>query len=88
MHWSQTERESWSRNFTLQVLGHPRISLAKLRTAAIPKLGNMLEASWDSVDGALAAQNAPFRLKESTATFQRTKGGLMLNILNAPAGPK
>lgn len=62
------------------------ISLAKLRTAAIPKLGNVLEASWGSVDGALAAQNAPFRLKESTATFHRTKGGLMLNILNAPAG--
>ena len=62
------------------------ISLAKLRTAAIPKLGNMLEANWVSVDGALAAQNAPFRLKESTATFQRTKGGPMLNILNAPAG--
>ena len=62
------------------------ISLAKLRTAAIPKLGNVLEASWGSVGGALAAQNAPFRLKESTATLQRTKGGLMLNILNAPAG--
>ena len=62
------------------------ISLAKLRTAAIPKLGNVLEASWGSVDGALAAQNAPFRLKESTATFHRTKGGLMLNILDAPAG--
>ena len=61
------------------------ISLAKLRTAAIPKLGNVLEASWGSVDGALAAQNAPFWLKESTATF-RAKGGMMLNILNAPAG--
>ena len=62
------------------------ISLAKLRTAAIPKLGNMLEASWGSVDRALAAQTAAFRLKESTATFKRTKGGVMLNVLNAPAG--
>ena len=62
------------------------ISLAKLRTAAIPKLGNVLEASWGSVGGALAAQNAPFRLKESTGTLQRKKGGKMLNILNAPAG--
>jgi len=72
-------------NATLTLDPTSTISLAKLRTAAIPKLGNMLEASWGSVDGALAAQNAPFRLKESTATF-RAKGGMMLNILNAPAG--
>jgi hypothetical protein len=48
------------------------------------QLGTVLGASWESVGRALAAQNARFRLKASTADFQRT-GGMMLTILNAPA---
>ena len=61
------------------------ISLKKLRTAAIPKLGNVLEASPESLHAAFAAQNAPFHLKESTTEFNG-KGGTMLNILNASPG--
>ena len=62
-----------------------KMSLKRLRTAAMPKLGNVLEASPESLRAALAAQNAPLKLKESTTGFNK-KGGLMLNILNASPG--
>ena len=62
-----------------------KMSLKRLRTAAMPKLGNVLEASPESLRVALAAQNAPLKLKESTTGFNK-KGGLMLNILNASPG--
>ena len=56
------------------------VSLAKLRSAAVPQLGNVCEASWASMGNALVA--APFELQEATTRF-RTKGGIMLNLLNA-----
>ena len=58
-----------------------KLSLAKLRTAAVPQLGNVLEASGASVNAALRAQSVPFELRESTARFRANKGGLMLNLL-------
>lgn len=61
------------------------VSLAKLRSAAVPRLGNVCEASWASMGNALVAQSAPFELQEATARF-RTKGGIMLNLLNAAPG--
>jgi hypothetical protein len=61
------------------------LSLTKLRRAAIPLLGNTPSASWESVSRALEEQDAPCRLKESTADFSRL-GGLMLNLLRAAAG--
>ena len=56
------------------------VSLAKLRSAAVPQIGNVCEASWASMGNALVA--APFELQEATTRF-RTKGGIMLNLLNA-----
>ena len=61
------------------------VSLAKLRTAAVPQIGNVCEASWASMGNALVAQSAPFELQEATVRF-RTKGGIMLNLLNAAPG--
>ena len=61
------------------------ISLARLRSVAVPQLGNVCEASWASVGDALVAQSAPFALQEATARF-RAKGGIMLNVLKAPPG--
>jgi hypothetical protein len=59
------------------------VSLAKLRSVAVPQLGNVCEASWASMGNALVA--APFELHEATVRF-RTKGGIMLNLLNAAPG--
>ena len=59
------------------------VSLAKLRSAAVPQIGNVCEASWASMGNALVA--APFELQEATTRF-RTKGGIMLNLLNAAPG--
>ena len=61
------------------------VSLAKLRTAAVPQIGNVCEASWASMGNALIAQSVPFELQEATTRF-RTKGGIMLNLLNAAPG--
>ena len=58
------------------------VSLAKLRSAAVPRLGNVCEASWASMGNALVAQSAPFELQVATVRF-RTQGGIMLNLLNA-----
>ena len=63
-----------------------KLSLPKLRTAAVPQLGNVLEASASSVNAALSAQSAPFELRESTARFRANKGGFMLNLLKAAPG--
>ena len=63
-----------------------KLSLAKLRTAAVPQLGNVLEASGASVNAALRAQSVPFELRESTARCRANKGGLMLNLLKAAPG--
>ena len=61
------------------------VSLAKLRTAAVPQIGNVCEASWASMGNALVAQATPFELQEVTTRF-RTKGGIMLNLLKASPG--
>ena len=61
------------------------VSLAKLRSAAVPQIGNVCEASWASMGNALVAQSVPFELQEATVRF-RTKGGIMLNLLNAAPG--
>jgi len=61
------------------------VSLAKLRSVAVPQIGNVCEASWASMGNALVAQSAPFELQEATVRF-RTKGGIMLNLLNAAPG--
>ena len=61
------------------------VSLAKLRSVAVPQLGNVCEASWASMGNALVAQSVPFELQEATVRF-RTKGGIMLNLLNAAPG--
>jgi len=61
------------------------VSLAKLRTAAVPQIGNVCEASWASMGNALIAQATPFELQEATTRF-RTKGGPMLNLLKASPG--
>ena len=61
------------------------VSLAKLRSAAVPQLGNVCEASWTSMGNALVAQSVPFELQEATTRFQ-AKGGIMLNLLNAAPG--
>jgi hypothetical protein len=61
------------------------VSLAKLRTAAVPQIGNVCEASWASMGNALVAQSVPFELQEATTRF-RAKGGIMFNLLNAAPG--
>ena len=61
------------------------VSLARLRSVAVPQLGNVCEASWASMGDALVVQSAPFALQEATARF-RAKGGIMLNVLKAPPG--
>ena len=60
------------------------ISTARMRTLAIPKLGNILQASWASCRAALAALALPYELVEATARFQG--GPPMLNLLRATAG--
>lgn len=61
------------------------VSLSKLRTAAVPQIGNVCEASWASMGNALVAQSVPFELQEATTRF-RAKGGIMFNLLNAAPG--
>jgi hypothetical protein len=51
----------------------------------MPELGNDPMASWVSVIWALADLGYPYVLQESTSRFDG-KGGLMLNLLRAPAG--
>ena len=63
-----------------------KLSLAKLRTAAVPQLGNVLEANGTSVNAAFREQSVPYELRESTARFRANKGGLMLNLLKAAPG--
>ena len=69
----------------LCTLGFDSASLARLRKRAMPELGNDPMASWDSVIWALADLGYPYVLQESTSRFDG-KGGLMLNLLRAPAG--
>lgn len=57
-------------------------SLQKLRSEAVPQLGNDLQASWASTQHALASLKYPFKLVEATAQFMH-EGGPMLNLLRA-----
>jgi len=66
-------------------IGFSDASLAKLRSASIPKLGNDPMASWTSVNFALDKHGYPFHLKERTSDFNG-KGGIMLNLLTSPPG--
>ena len=61
-----------------------RISTARMRALAIPKLGNVLQASWASCEDALQKLGLPYTLTEVTARFQG--GPPMLNLLRATSG--
>jgi hypothetical protein len=60
------------------------ISSARMRTLAIPKLGNVLQASWASCKAALNTLALPYELVEATVRFQG--GPPMLNLLRATEG--
>ena len=60
------------------------ISTARMRTLAIPKLGNILQASWASCKAALRCLSLPYELVEATARFQG--GPPMLNLLRETTG--
>ena len=64
--------------------GYLDFSTARLRTLAIPKLGNILQASWASCMAALSKLSLPYNLVDATARFQ--SGPPMLNLLRATSG--
>ena len=68
----------------VKTLSSRDMSLAKLRSLAVPELGNVLQASWASTKKAMASLDLPFDLQEATAQFQNAKGGPMLNLVRAP----
>ena len=55
-------------------------SRARMVTQAVPKLGNVRQASWASMQAALVALQYPLALVEATARFMHD-GGPMLNML-------
>jgi len=55
-------------------------SLARMVAKAVPTLGNARQASWASMQAALAALQYPVALVEATARF-KAAGGPMLNML-------
>jgi hypothetical protein len=57
-------------------------SLPKMRSGAIPELGNELQATWASTNATLSKLEYPFKLVEATAQF-KVEGGPMLNVLKA-----
>lgn len=61
-----------------------QIPSARMRKIAIPQLGNVLQASWESCSIALETLDLPYKLKRVTAQFQG--GPPMLNLLNAVSG--
>lgn len=61
-----------------------KISTARLRNVAIPKLGNVLQATWASSMTALRKLNLPYQLVEVTTRFQG--GPPMLNLLRTTSG--
>ena len=64
--------------------GATATSLARLRSLSIPKLGNVLQASWQTCRDALLQLHLPYELVEATARFQG--GPPMLNLLRASSG--
>tara|TARA_A100001015_G_scaffold297739_1_gene379590 strand:+ start:2187 stop:3020 length:834 start_codon:yes stop_codon:yes gene_type:complete len=61
------------------------LSLERLRTLAVPKLGVAVQASWDSLRRALSTMGCPFKISEVTDEFNAL-GGTTLNVLKAPSG--
>ena len=60
------------------------VSLARLRRACIPELGNVRQATWQSCMDALVTFNVPFLLVEATARFL-TGPPMQLLLKAAPA---
>jgi len=58
-------------------------SLDKMRSRAMPTLGEVLQASWASIMMALVLLRIPFILKEVTSQFQCVDGGPMLAMLRS-----
>ena len=61
------------------------VSLSRLRSLAIPELGNEPQASWASVQHGLATLGAPLALVEASRRFY-AGGPPMLALLGAPPG--
>ena len=61
-----------------------KISSARLRSDAIPELGNVLQATWASCVAALHKRGLPYKLVEVTARFQG--GPPMLHLLCTTSG--
>ena len=64
---------------------HADVSLPKIRRLAIPELGNVRQASWQTTMSAIEKMELPFMLLEATARF-RSNGPPMLNLLKATPG--
>lgn len=69
----------------LHALGFAEASQETLRKRSIFERDGVREASWASFKSALSTLEYPFELVEVTSRF-RVKGGLMMNLLTAPAG--
>ena len=50
---------------------------------AVPTLGNVCEASWETMGSALIGLKYPFTLKEVPAQLLKAKGGPMYNLLHS-----
>ena len=62
-------------------------SHAKLVSHAIPDLGNVRQASWDSMNKALRDTGLPqYHLEDATDRFSNKKGGVLFHVLNAECG--
>ena len=61
------------------------VSLPKLRSQSIPKLGNVLQASWESLSEAFVNLKYPVKIIEATSRF-KDEGGPLLNLLKADPG--
>ena len=66
----------------MRVLGFKDASLSKMRSRAVPQLGNVRQASWDSVQKSLLSLGYLFSLVVSTHRFCGCTGGPMLALLN------
>lgn len=62
------------------------LSLQRLRKLSIPELGNVLEASWESLGQAIISLNLPVELVEVTKRVETAEGGPIKGLLNSPPG--
>ena len=69
----------------LRTLGFEGVSLNRLRSLSIPKLGLDPMASWKTISDALSTLEIPFMIEEVTSRF-KVKGGPLFNLLHASPG--